>query len=83
MHLKYDAPLFLFNERVQNMEFNTYVYDGPVLIFGKCVANRWKSKTIASSESKARSNLAYQFKKQANLVTGFRVELPGKLKIID
>ena len=59
---------------VQNMEFNTYVYDGPVLIFGKCVANRWKSKTIASSESKARSNLADQLKKQAKRVTGARVE---------
>ena len=65
------------------MEFNTYVYDGPVLIFGKCVANRWKSKTIASSESKARSNLAYQFKKNNNRVPASKITLPGKLLVIN
>lgn len=55
-----------------------YFYDGPVTVFGKCVGN-WRGETIAPSESKARSNLAYQFKKQNNRVASAVVELPGKL----
>ena len=42
-----------------------YVYDGPVMMFGVCVMNSWHGETMAVSESKARSNLAYQFKKTA------------------
>lgn len=42
-----------------------YRYDGPVMEFDKCISNRWQGETTASSEKKARSNLAYQFKKWA------------------
>lgn len=59
-----------------------YAYDGPVMVFNTCVANHWKGWTTAESESKARSNLAYQFKKQNNQVAGTRVTLPGKIKLI-
>lgn len=41
-----------------------YFYDGPVLEFEKIIANHWSASTRAESEKKARSNLAYQFKKQ-------------------
>lgn len=34
---------------------------------------------MAPSEKKARSNLMYQFKKQAGLDIGSRISLPGKL----
>lgn len=34
---------------------------------------------MASSEKKARSNLMYQFKKQAGLDIGSRISLPGKV----
>ena len=36
---------------------NKYIYDGPVRVFDKLVADRWQSETTAVSESKARSNL--------------------------
>lgn len=38
---------------------NRYMYDGPVMEFNICVANRWQGSTYAASEQKARSNLAY------------------------
>lgn len=58
---------------------NQYSYDGPVLIFGRCVANHWKASTFAVSERKARTNLAYQFKKKNNALPSTKVELPGKV----
>lgn len=60
-----------------------YIYEGPVLEFDRLVANRWKGETVAPSEGKARSNLSYQFKKDNNRITGTRIELPGKLKVVD
>ena len=37
---------------------NLYLYDGPVMEFDNCVANRWTASTRAVSEKKARSNLS-------------------------
>lgn len=61
---------------------NHYAYDGPVMEFQTCVANRWKGSTYAVSEKKARSNLAYQFKKQNNRLPSTKITLPGKLKAV-
>lgn len=58
---------------------NQYTYDGPVMEFGNCVVNRWKAKTHAVSEQKARSNLAYQFKKENNRLPTAKVSLPGRI----
>ncbi len=58
---------------------NRYAYDGPVMEFERCVANRWQSSTYAISEKKARSNLVYQFKKQNNRLPNTKITLPGKL----
>lgn len=63
-----------------NEEHRKYRYEGPVLYFGKCVANYWKSETTAPSEKKARSNLAYQAKQQLRLVANTNVQLPGKIE---
>lgn len=63
--------------------YSKYLYDGPVLIFDKIATNHWRSETMAISENKARSNLAYTFKKQNGLVPKTRVSLPGTLKKID
>lgn len=60
-----------------------WIYDGPVVSFRKCVCQRWHGETIAPTESKARSNLAYQFKKQNHLVASAKVTLPGVLKQIE
>lgn len=58
---------------------NQYSYEGPVMEFGTCVANKWKGSTYAVSENKARSNLAYQFKKMNNRIPSTRITLPGKV----
>lgn len=57
---------------------NKYTYDGPVMMFGRFICN-WKGETMADSESKARSNLSYQFKKKNNRVAGSSISLPGKI----
>lgn len=63
------------------MEKQLYSYDGPVLEFGRCIANRWRASTWAVSEGKARNNLTYQYKKNNNKATGAKITLPGKLKL--
>lgn len=64
-------------------ENHKYVYDGPVMIFDRLVADHWKGETIAPSEKKARSNLTYQFKRQNNKIAGSRVSLPGQIKMVN
>lgn len=59
-----------------------YVYQGPIVLFGRCVANNWKAETFAESEKKARSNLSYQAKKACNISASSKVTLPGKIKIV-
>lgn len=56
-----------------------YQYDGPVMHFEDCVRHRWKASTYAASESKAKSNLAYRFKKENGLTPNAKITLPGKL----
>lgn len=58
-----------------------YSYDGPVLEFDKIIANKWKGQTCAVSESKARTNLAYQFKKETGRVPRTKITLPGKVVV--
>ena len=59
-----------------------YVYEGPVMEFGTCVTDRWRGETMAASESKARNNLAYQFKIQNNRIAGSKITLPGKIRLV-
>ena len=58
---------------------NKYMYIGPVIIFNRCVVNKWIASTYAQSKSKARSNFSYQFKRQNNLLVSANVTLPGKI----
>ena len=58
-----------------------YSYNGPVLEFGRIVTNNWQAQTYATSEAKARSNLAYQFKKVNGKVASTKITLPGKIVI--
>lgn len=62
-------------------QYHQYSYNGPVMEFDRCVANRWKGSTYAPSEKKAKSNLAYQFKKETGKVPRAKITLPGKLTI--
>lgn len=56
-----------------------YSYDGPVFAFEKLIANHWKGQTYAVSEAKARTNLAFQFKKETGRVPRTNITLPGKI----
>lgn len=56
-----------------------YTYAGPVLEFDKIVTNCWRGQTYAVSEAKARSNLAYQFKRENGKVPRSKITLPGKI----
>lgn len=58
---------------------NQYMYDGPVMEFNTCIMNRWQGSTYAESKKKAKSNLAYQFKKKTNRISSTRITLPGKV----
>ena len=60
-------------------EMSKYSYNGPVCEFDICVAHSWHGETMAINERKARSNLAYQFKKQNHKIPGTRISLPGKI----
>lgn len=56
-----------------------YRYDGPVMHFEDCVQHRWKASTYAPSEAKAKSNLAYRYKKENGLMPNTKITLPGNL----
>lgn len=56
-----------------------YRYDGPVMRFEDCVQHHWKASTYALSEAKAKSNLAYRYKKENGLMPNTKITLPGKL----
>ena len=59
-----------------------YSYDGPVMEFDTCVTIRWKASTYAVSEKKAKSNLAYQYKKENNKVPNSKITLPGNVVLV-
>lgn len=68
--------------QMKNKQLNTYRYCGPVVEYDRCIAFNWRSETSASTEKRARSNLAYQFRKQTNRAQNVRIQLPGKLEIV-
>lgn len=61
---------------------NQYSYEGPVKEFDTTINPRWKATTYAPSESKARSNLAYQYKKTHNKAASCKITLPGKIVML-
>lgn len=60
-----------------------YTYDGPVKLFDQIVSEHWRGSTIAPSEKKARSNLAYQYKKEIRKSPASKISLPGELVVIE
>lgn len=61
---------------------NKYAYRGPVMEFDRCICESYSAETRAVSESKARTNIAYQFKKEHKLSTNRRIRLPGKITLL-
>lgn len=62
---------------------NKYSYNGPVMEFDRCIANKWRGETMAVSEKKAKSNLVYQFKKKSNRTAATRISLPGNVELVE
>lgn len=60
-------------------EMHKYSYDGPVVIFDRCVCDHWKAETFAPSPAKAKNNLRYRYNKENNKTTSAKVDLPGKI----
>ena len=60
-----------------------YRYSGPVEQFRKSICNRWTGETVAATEKRAKSNLAYQFKKETGRLGTTNISLPGKLEEIE
>ena len=58
---------------------NLYLYEGPVTSFGEVVARKWRASTYAMSDRKAKSNLAYKYRKQRGLLATSKIELPGEI----
>ncbi|MFI3173930.1 MAG: hypothetical protein R3Y53_01860 [Bacillota bacterium] len=56
-----------------------YVYDGPVMAFGKCINPRFVACTSANSEERARSNIKYQYKMTHKLAKSAKINLPGRI----
>ena len=57
-----------------------YAYDGPVRMYENVLTSHWKAETVAESEAKARSNLAYQYKKAHGLDRSANITLTGKIR---
>ena len=55
-----------------------YCYDGPVYHFDKLLTNHFVAETIAGSEAKARTNLAYRFKKKYGYANNTCIKITGK-----
>ena len=56
-----------------------YRYEGPVMSFDICVRSKWIATTYAMSEKKAKSNLAYRYKREHGLLPSASIRLPGKI----
>lgn len=59
-----------------------YTYNGPVRMYENVLTSHWKAETVAESEAKARSNLAYQYKKAHGLDRSTKIILTGKIEQI-
>lgn len=60
-----------------------YYYEGPVIFFNKCIQDKWTGYTVAVSPKKAKSNLIFQWKKSHGLEPGSKIDLTGKLTVVD
>lgn len=59
-----------------------YCYDGPVMSFDKCIHTNWIGYTLAETENKAKSNLAYRYKQIYGLAPTAKITLPGTIRLV-
>ena len=60
-------------------ERHEYTYIGPVKKFDQIVHPHWVATTYAVSPAKARSNLAYQYKRSHGMAANAQISLPGEI----
>lgn len=60
-------------------DLKRYSYNGPVFEFDRCIAPSWIAETSAPSKEKAKSNLAFRFKRDNNKVKNAKITLPGEI----
>lgn len=58
----------------------TYQYNGPVMLFDRCITNKWSGETRAVSGEKAKSNLAFRYKADHNMARTAKITLPGTVR---
>lgn len=63
--------------------YRRYMYDGPVMEFDRCLVKRWVAYTIAPTPGKAKSNLAYRYKKKHGKLPTAKIKLPGRIIVVD
>lgn len=72
----FSCPCIINDSKSENIKRkHKYVYMGRVYLFDVCVDNNWKAETIAISESQAKNQLIYQWKKQNNCGINAKVKL--------
>ena len=64
-------------------EVKRYSYKGPVYEFDRCVAPMWTAETSATSKRKAKSNLAYRYKRDNNKIATAKITLPGEIVVVE
>lgn len=60
-------------------EKKEYTFKGAVKVYDRVVASFYKASTYAVSAAKARSNMAYQYKRNNGLADHVKVSLEGEL----
>lgn len=68
---------------MSQIERKRYAYNGPVFEFDKCVASNWSAETCAVSERQARSNLAFQYKRDHSRAKNAKITITGKLVVVE
>lgn len=53
----------------------SYIYEGPVMQFGRVVRNRWTGRTRANTSGRALTNLSFRYKAINQLVRTAQIEL--------
>jgi len=52
-------------------------------MFNTIVQNNWYAETMAATPAKAKSNLMYRWKKENGKTAASKVELPGKITVME
>ena len=60
-----------------------YFYEGPVKLFEKIIIEHVEDYTVAATKNRARANLEFRYKQRLGYTRGAKINLPGKLTIVN